>query len=89
MLSHAFNAFTMHYNPTRGGLITMIHKSITFYGSIIKMTTLIDTLYLQISTITNTPLTPIVIIQLYVPTHKEDIHITLEIQQTIKEVIIA
>lgn len=87
MLSHAFNTFTIHYNPTRRGIITLIYKSITFYGSIIKMTTLIElTLYLQI---TNTPLTPIVIIQLYVPTHQEDIHITLEIQQTIKEVIIA
>ena len=61
----------------------MIHKSITISGNITKIITPIElTPHPQI-TMANKPLTPIVLIHLNMPTHKEGIHMIHDIQQTL------
>lgn len=71
--------------PHKGFLITMIHKWIAFSGNITKILTPIKlSPYLQILTIVNGTLTPILLWHLYMQTHKEDLHKILLIQWTIE-----
>ena len=78
----------IQYTPARGGLITMIHKSIIFSCNITKITSPIEpTLYLRTSAITNKALIPIVLINLYMPTHEENIHTNSYTQQKIKQIL--
>ena len=73
MHSHAYDTLTYNTPHLRRRLITMIHKSIAFSDNITKITTLIELFsYLQIITIANKLLTPIVTIHLYMPTHEGD-----------------
>jgi hypothetical protein len=66
----------MPYTPGRGGLLTLIHKKYAFLGNIIKIPTPANiSPYLQIIKINNHPLTPWLIIHMYMPTHLEDIHL--------------
>ena len=66
----------MPYTPGRGGLLTLIHKHYAFLGNIIKIPTPVNiSPYLQIIKINNHPLSPWIIIHIYMPTHLEDIHL--------------
>jgi hypothetical protein len=72
------------YTPPRGGLLTLIHKNYAYPNNIIKIPTTLDiTPYLQILKLNNSPLTPIVILHLYIPSHLEDLHLIPIIMQTI------
>ena len=66
----------------------MIHKSIYFCENITKIPTL-GTIspYLQALKITNKPRKPILIKNMYMPTHQEDIYLLKEIQNQIQLVI--
>ena len=62
----------------------MIHKS----SNIIKLTTPLGlTPYLQMLTITSQPLNSILILQVYMPTHDEDLHLMPLIQPTIESAL--
>ena len=63
----------MPYTPGREGLLTLIHKKYAFPGNITKIPTPANIFpYLQIIKINNHPLTPWIIIHMYMPTHLED-----------------
>lgn len=75
----------VQYAPTRGGLITMVHKSIVFADNNTKLPTPIElTPYLQLITISNKPLNPTFILHIYIPTHEEDKHLIPLIYETIE-----
>ena len=62
--------------PPRGGVMTMIHKKIYTYENITKIPTPIKiSHYLQVFKIANKPLTPILIMNLYILSHPHDIHL--------------
>ena len=68
----------------------MNHTSLIFSRTITKITIPIElTPYLQITTIANKPLNPMIIIRIYVymTTHEEDIHIIPHIHQTFKQIL--
>jgi exonuclease III len=72
------------YNNPRGGLLTLIHQEYTFPGNVTKIPTTKDIApYLQIIKITNQPLTSYFLINLYMPTHIEDIIHIPTLQTTI------
>ena len=78
----------MPYTPGRGGLLTLIHNKYSFPGDITKIPTPANiSPYLQIIKINNHPLTPRLIIHMYMPTHLEDIclipHLKTEITNQI------
>lgn len=64
----------------------MIHTTIAFFGNITKIASpMIElTLYLHII---NKPLTPILLIYIYMSTNVEDLHVIPLLQQTIKQTI--
>jgi hypothetical protein len=72
------------YTNPKGGLLTLIHQNYAFPGNITKipLTTNISP-YLQIIKITNHPLPTYFLINLYMPTHIEDIFLIPIIQTTI------
>ena len=97
-----FPSYKIIYNNTSDALTCMMplhticpnkartnhYDTIAFSSNITKIITPLElTLYLQIIRIANKSLTPIVIIHLYMPTHKENIYIILDIQQTIKQTL--
>jgi hypothetical protein len=62
------------YKPHKGGLLTMIHKNYNFPRNIKKIPSPPDiSPYLQIISIGNKPLKIIILINLYMPSHPEDI----------------
>jgi hypothetical protein len=80
----------IQYTPTRGGPSIMNHTSLIFSRTITKITIPIElTPYLQITTIANKPLNPMIIIRIYVymTTHEEDIHIIPHIHHTFKQIL--
>ena len=77
-----------HYTPPRGGLLTLIHSKYTYPNNIHKITTPPKTfLYLQLFQIHNHPLDPLIIINLYMPTHDDDINLIPIIQNTITQTL--
>jgi hypothetical protein len=72
------------YNNPKGGLLTLIHQEYTFPRNITKIPTTEDICpYLQIIKITNRPLASYFLINLYMPTHIDNIiHISI-LQTTI------
>ena len=84
------NSITQSHNrysgptQTRGGILTMIPKSIYTNENISKIPTPSHiSPYLQAILIKNKPLTPILILNMYMPTHPQDIHIIPDIQNQI------
>ena len=72
------------YIPPRGGLLTLIHSKYTYPNNIHKLANPSETSpYLQQLKIHNYPLDPLIIINLYMPTHDDDIHLIPIIQNTI------
>ena len=89
------NNTTQRYNQyngpsqTRGGVLAMLPKSIYTNENIVKvLTTSTISPYLQIIIIKNTPLTPITILNIYMPSHLEDTHLIPEIQDQIHKIIL-
>jgi exonuclease III len=69
----------------RGGILAMIPKNIYTNENITKIPTPSPiSPYLQIIVINNKPLTPITIINMYMPTHPQDSHLISEIQNQIQ-----
>ena len=83
-VTHKQNKYS---GPTlaRGGILTMIPKSIYTNENIQKIPTP-NTIspYLQAIIINNKPLTPILVMNMYMPTHPQDIHLIQEIQNQIQ-----
>jgi exonuclease III len=76
------------YTPPRGGLLTMIHNKYTYPNNISKIPTTNDiSPYLQILKLNNPPLTPILILHLYMPSHPEDTQLIPSILHTLTQQI--
>jgi hypothetical protein len=76
------------FTPSRGGLLMLIHKTYAYPGNIHKIPTPAPiSPYLQIITITNHPLQPWLFLNLYMPSHDEDLPLILDIQATITQTI--
>ena len=72
------------YTPPRGSLLTIIHSKYTYPNNIHKLATPPETSpYLQQFQIHNHLLGSLIIINLYMPTHDDDIHLIPSIQNTI------
>jgi exonuclease III len=72
------------YNNPKGGLLTLIHQKHAFPGNITKIPTTANiSPYLQIIKLTNLPLSTYFLINLYMPTHNDDINLIPIIQTTI------
>ena len=87
------NNTTQRYNQyngpsqTRGGILAMLPISIYTNENIVKVpTTSTISPYLQIIIIKNKSLTPITILNIYMPSHLEDIHPIPEIQDQIHKI---
>lgn len=66
----------VQYAPTQRRLITTKHKSLAFLSNITKIATAIElTTYLQIITITNKLLTPMLLFHIYMSIHEEDLQL--------------
>ena len=77
-----------HYTPPRGGLLTFIHSKYTYPNNIHTLATPPETSpYLQQFQIHNHPLDPLIHINLYMPTHDDDIHLIPIIQNTITQTL--
>ena len=75
-------------NPARGGILTMIPKNIHSNDNITKIPTPITiSPYLQVIKIQNKPITPILLINMYMPTHPQDLHLIQEIQNHIQAIV--
>ena len=73
-----------HYIPPRSGLLTLIHSKYTYPNNIHKLATPPETPpYIQQFQIHNHPLDSLILINLYIPTHGDDIHLIPTIQYTI------
>ena len=72
-------------NKARGGTLIMIPKIIHTNENITKIPTP-NTIspYLQVIKINNKPITPILLINMYMPTHLQDLHLIQEIQTQIQ-----
>jgi len=76
----------MPYTPARGGLLTLINKKYSYPGNITKIPTpSAISPYLQIIEINNQPLIPWLIINIYMPSHEEDLRLIPIIQQTLTQ----
>ena len=74
----------MTYRGYRGGLLLLIHKMHAFPGNLSKIPTPVEiSPFLQITRIANQPLQPWLLINLYMPSHEEDIPLIPTIQNTI------
>ena len=72
----------------RGGLLTLIHNQQAFPGNLSKIPTPVNiSPYLQIIHIANQPLQPWLLINIYIPSHEEDLPLIPNIQTTIIEQI--
>ena len=75
-------------NPARGGTLTMIPKIIHTNDNITKIPTPTTiSPYLQVIKIQNKPITPILLINMYMPTHPQDLHLIQEIQNHIQTIV--
>ena len=75
-------------NKAKGGILTMIPKTIHSNENITKIPTPSSiSPYLQAIMIKNKPLTPILLINMYMPTHPQDLHLIQEIQDQIQTII--
>ena len=76
------------YIPPRSGLLILIHSKYTYPSNIHKCTTPPKTSpYLQLFHIRNHPLETLILINLYMPTHDDDIHLISTIQCTITQTL--
>ena len=74
----------MTYRGYRGGLLLLIHKTHAFPSNLSKIPTPADiSPFLQITRIANQPLQPWLLINLYMPSHEENIPLIPTIQNTI------
>jgi exonuclease III/uncharacterized phage-associated protein len=74
------------YTTPRGGLLTFINTKYTYPNNITKIPTNPDiSPYLQIIKLNNPPLTPILILNMYMPSHPEDIQLIPSILHTITQ----
>ena len=74
----------MTYRGYRGGLLLLIHKKHAFPGNLTKVPTPAEmSTFLQIIRIANQPLQPWLLLNLYMPSHEEDIPLIPIIQHTI------
>ena len=74
----------MTYKDYRGGLLLLIHNKHAFPGNLTKIPTSADIFsFLQITHITNQPLEPLLFINLYMPSHEEDLPFIPSIQTTV------
>ena len=72
-------------NKVKGGVLTMIPKNIHSNENITKIPTPSSiSPYLQAIMIKNKPITPILLINMYMPTHPQDLHLIQEIQDQIQ-----
>jgi hypothetical protein len=72
-------------NKARGGTLVMIPKTIHTNENITKIPTpSVISPYLQAIMIKNKPITPILLINIYMPTHPQDLHLIQEIQTQIQ-----
>ena len=72
-------------NKARGGILIMIPKTIHTNENITKIPTPSNiSPYLQVIMIENKPITPILLINMYMPTHPQDLHLIQEIQAQIR-----
>ena len=74
------------YTSPRGGLLTFIHTKYAYPNNIKKIPTDPSYFpYLQILSIQNSLLTPILLLHLYMPSHYNDIHLIPNIMQAITQ----
>jgi hypothetical protein len=74
------------YTPTRGGLLTIIDKDYAYPGNITKIPTPTNiSPYLQIIKIANQPQQTWLLMNMYMPTHTEDIRYIPIIKQNITQ----
>jgi hypothetical protein len=67
----------------------LLHKTYAFLGNIVKLPTPVQIIpYFQIIRITNHPLQPWIIFNLYMASHKKDLHLISNIQNTLTRIII-
>jgi hypothetical protein len=72
------------YTPPRGGLLTLIHSKHAYPNNISKIPLAPEiSPYLQITKLANLPLTSLLLIHLYMPSHPEDLYIMPTILTTI------
>jgi exonuclease III len=72
------------YTPTRGGLLTLIYKTYSYPTNLTKIPTPPHiSPYLQIIRILNHPLQPWLLINMYMPSHLEDLPLFPNIETTI------
>jgi hypothetical protein len=84
------NRHGLPYTPSRGGLLTLILHKYAFPGNITKIPTPARiSPYLQIININNHPNQPWLILNLYMPSYEEDLHLLLEIQASMSQYILA
>jgi hypothetical protein len=80
------NKQDLSYIPTRGGLLILIHHKYAFMENSTKMPTPSRiSPYLQIIQITNHSIQPWLLINLYMPSHEEDLPLSLKIQDSISQ----
>ena len=73
---------------TRGGILAMIPKDIYTNENITKIPTPSSiSHYLQIILINNKPITPILLLNMYMPSHPQDTHLIQDIQNEIRTII--
>jgi exonuclease III len=76
-------------NQARGAILAMIPISIYTNDNIIKIpTSSTISSYLQAIMINNKPITPIIVLNMYMPSHLEDAHLIPEIQNQIHNIIL-
>jgi hypothetical protein len=74
------------YIPPQGGLLTLIHKNYAYPNNITKIPTATEiTPYFQIIKLNNSPLIPIILLHIYMPSHPEDLHLIPLIMQAITD----
>jgi hypothetical protein len=74
------------YTTPRGGLLILINTKYTYPNNITKIPTNPDiSPYLQIIKLNNPPLTPILILNMYMPSHPENIQLIPSILYTISQ----
>jgi exonuclease III len=82
--TRCLNRRRIPFNPSRGGLLMFIHKSYASPGNLTKIPTPAPiSPYLQNIRINNHPLQPWIILNLYMPSHEEDLHLIPDILDTI------
>lgn len=85
--THTLTCCFQHHlpcTPSRGGLLTLINYKYAFFGNITKIPTSPQiSPYLQLTHIKNHPLPPWLLINLYMPSHQDDLALISIVQQHI------